>query len=83
MLVYFFLIIISFSVLYFKKDSNLKERINYTLYQITKDNIYFGMYGNALTIFSKNKIFGTGPQTFRYECYKLAKYPGKGNRRIL
>ncbi|MFL2898351.1 MAG: O-antigen ligase family protein [Candidatus Pelagibacter sp.] len=77
LLVYFFLIIISFSVLYFKKDSNLKDRINYTIYQITKDNIYFGMYGNALSIFSKNKIFGTGPQTFRYECYKLAKYPGK------
>ncbi len=63
--------IIVFSSLYFQKNSVIKERISYTFYQINNNNIYFPMYEKGYKIFTNNKLTGTGPQSFRHECYKV------------
>ena len=57
-----------FSFLYFKEDSVLAERISYTFLQLDQ-NVYFFMFRNAFEIFKDNIFFGTGLQTYRFECH--------------
>lgn len=66
----FFLII--FMILFNMKNSVIKERIFYTVQQ-SKNNVYLSYYSNSLNIFKKNIFFGTGPQSYRYECAKISK----------
>ena len=66
----FFFVI--FFVLFNMKNSVIKERFNYTITQ-SKNNVYLSYYNNSLDIFKKNIFFGTGPQSYRYECAKISK----------
>ena len=57
-------------IIFFEKDSIVKERVQFTLEQ-SKDNIYLTLYGNSGKIFlDNNRLFGTGPQSYRYVCKK-------------
>ena len=66
----FFLVI--FMILFNMKNSVIKERVFYTVQQ-SKNNVYLSYYSNSLNIFKKNIFFGTGPQSYRYECAKISK----------
>ena len=59
----------SFFVLFSLKNSVIKERFYFTIQQ-SKDNIYLKLYNNGFEIFEENIYFGTGPQSYRYECLK-------------
>ena len=59
----------SFFVLFNLKNSLIKERFFYTIEQ-SQNNIYFQLYNNGFKIFKENIFFGTGPQSYRYECLK-------------
>ena len=59
-----------FSFLYFQEDSIIAERISYTFSQLDQ-NVYFFMFRNAFEIFKDNIFFGTGLQTYRFECHLL------------
>ena len=63
--IYLFSLIVLFNL----KNSIIKERFYYTIQQ-SKDNIYPKLYKNGVEIFKENIFFGTGPQSYRFECPK-------------
>ena len=73
--IFLYLIIYSsiFVILFMQQNSIIKERVYYT-YEQSKNNTYVGLYNNAFQIFKNNKLLGSGPQTYRFECIKI-----KGN----
>ncbi len=71
-ILYLILFILVFGIIYFQNDSIVSERISYTFHQFN-DNVYFKLYNNAFIIFKENFLFGTGLQTFRYECSKISE----------
>ena len=66
---YLSIFLFSFVILFNLKNSLIKERFYYTIEQ-SKDNIYLQLYNNGFEIFKENIFFGTGPQSYRYECLK-------------
>jgi O-antigen ligase len=70
-LIYATIFFIIFTGLFTMKNSVIKERFYYT-FQQSKNNVYLKYYSNSLEIFKKNIFFGTGPQSYRYECHKIS-----------
>lgn len=70
--IYGSLFLFIFIILLNLNNSNIKERIFFTFEQ-SKNNIYIDLYSNSLKIFKKNKVIGTGLQTYRIECPKFSK----------
>jgi O-antigen ligase len=70
--IYGSLFLFIFIVLLNLNNSNIKERFFYTFEQ-SKNNIYIDLYSNSINIFKKNKVIGTGLQTYRLECSKFSK----------
>ena len=62
--------IILFTLFSFK-NSVIKERFYYTFEQ-AHNNVYISYYSNSLDILQKNIFWGTGPQTYRYECQNVS-----------
>jgi hypothetical protein len=71
-LLYFFIFVVCISLLSLKKNSIIAERYNYTLNVQIKQNVYLVLFENSKKIFLNNIFFGSGPQTYRYECAKFS-----------
>lgn len=67
------LLILILIVLLSQKNSIIKERIYFTIFQQSKNNVYIKFYKNSFEIFKKNFILGSGLQTYRYECPKISE----------
>jgi O-antigen ligase len=73
-------ILIIFSIMFFKPLELQKKRLfNQTLNQITDEKTIFfsrqhtGHYLSASEIFKDNKVFGSGPNSFRIACKEFEK----------
>ena len=70
LIIYSIIFSLVFIFFFFQEDSIIRERYNYTFKQFD-GNVYFKFYVNTLNIFKENYLFGTGLQTYRYECSEI------------
>ena len=71
LLVYFMIFMSIFMFLFYSKESIVKQRIDFTINNQIHNNIYEKLYANAISVFYKNPLFGSGVQTYRFECKKI------------